>query len=82
MLSDWYLYFYEENFINNNVLLYRYIVVIILFSLNDNQYMFIPVAFLHNIELTTTNLTDSAVNFLYVSITILLNKNFNVQYFS
>lgn len=56
----------------NNILLYSYIDDFILFFLIFNQSL--PAAYTHNLELSTTNLTHFAVNFMDVNITILLNK--------
>lgn len=55
-LSELYLYFYERNFIIN-ILLYINFHDIILFSLNGNQSLSLPLAYLYNLELSTTNLT-------------------------
>lgn len=56
----------------NNILLYRYINDFILLPLIFNQSL--PAADPHNLELSTTNLTHFAVNFMDLNITILLNK--------
>lgn len=52
--NSYHLYFYEIMF-NNNNLLYRYINDIITFYLNDKLSISLPVAYTHNLELSTTS---------------------------
>lgn len=41
------------------------------FFLGDNSQSYLPVPYLHNIELNTINLTNSAINFIHVNTFIL-----------
>lgn len=70
MISDLYLYFYERKFIYNIILLFGYIDDIIIFFLNDNKSIYLPINYPSNLELNTTNFSNTSINFMDANIDI------------
>lgn len=64
ILADLYLYHYESNFMNNDILLYRYIDDIILLYTNDCKIYDLPVKYPRNLELTKNLLSNNTISFL------------------
>ena len=73
MLADLFLYYYENNYINNSLHLYRYIDDIILTSTEDLACS-IPVTYPSYLKLTENTLQNNIINFLDLKLLIKNHK--------